>query len=228
MNRRAKISIIIGSIVFVATCMIFVIAEIEIYLSTTLGICFLLYSELVFFGGFVVVEYLADKYSQIMTRAGVGIPVEGYAIIVFLSSLIYINFLDSYPRRFLIFQIILLVITAGIALVTANASKTAKERDTEILQADLRVQEFIDRLTLIKEFIDKKADIDKLIDKIKYSDKSATVHADKELNSAILNLENTIKIQEVDISEFNKQIQEIDFLITKRNLQVRNLKQGSI
>ena len=118
--------------------------------------------------------------------------------------------------------------TAGIALVTANASKTAKERDTEILQADLRVQEFIDRLTLIKEFIDKKADIDKLIDKIKYSDKSATVHADKELNSAILNLENTIKIQEVDISEFNKQIQEIDFLITKRNLQVRNLKQGSI
>jgi hypothetical protein len=228
MNRRAKISIIIGSIVFVATCMIFIIAEIEIYLSTTLGICFLLYSELVFFGGFVVVEYLADKSSQIMTRAGIGIPVEGYAIIVFLSSLIYINFLDSYPRRFLIFQIILLVITAGIALVTANASKTAKERDTEILQADLRVQEFIDRLTLIKEFIDKKADIDKLIDKIKYSDKSATVHADKELNSAILNLENTIKIQEVDISEFNKQIQEIDFLITKRNLQVRNLKQGSI
>ena len=159
MNRRAKISIIIGSIVFVATCMIFIIAEIEIYLSTTLGICFLLYSELVFFGGFVVVEYLADKSSQIMTRAGVGIPVEGYAIIVFLSSLIYINFLDSYPRRFLIFQIILLVITAGIALVTANASKTAKERDTEILQADLRVQEFIDRLTLIKEFIDKNLQI---------------------------------------------------------------------
>ncbi len=228
MNRRAKISIIIGSIVFVATCMIVVIADIELYFSSILGICFLLYSELVFFGGFVLVEYLADKSSQIMTRVGVGISVGIYAIIVFLSSLIYINFLDSYPRVFLIFQIILLVMTAGITLVMANASRTVKEKDMEVLQADLRIQEFVNRLALIKESFDKKTDIDKLIDEIQYSDKSATVDADKELNEAILNLEDIVKAEEVDISKFNKQIKEIHFLITKRKLQVRNLKQGNI
>lgn len=228
MNGRAKISIIIGTIVLVATCMIFVIAGVEIYPSTVLGMLFLLYSEAVFFGGFVIVEYLADKSSQIMTRTGVGIPVEVYAVIVFLSSLIYINFFDSYIRVFLIFQVILLVITAGIALVAANISKTTTERDKEILQADLKIQGFIDRLVLIKQLIDKKADIDKLIDEIKYSDKSAAVDADKELDGAILNLENLVQTKEFDMQEFNKQVNEIGILITKRKQQVKNLKQGGI
>lgn len=228
MNGRAKISIIIGTIVLAATCMIFVIAGVGIYPSTVLGMLFLLYSEVVFFGGFVLVEYLADKSSQIMTRAGVGIPIEVYAVIVFLSSLIYINFLNSYTRVFLIFQVILLVIISVLVLVTANVSMTAKERDTEILQADLTIQGFIDRLVLIKELIDKKADIDKLIDEIRYSDKSATVDADKELNDAILDLENLVQTREFDMPEFEKQVKEIGVLITKRKQQVKNLKQGGI
>lgn len=227
MNSRSKISIIIGTIVFAATCIIFLISGMEIYVSTILGISFLLYSELVFFGGFVLVEYLVNKSSQILTRAGVGIFIEGYAIIVFLASFIYINFLDSYFREFLIFQIILLVATVAAVLIIINASKTAKDKDIEILQAGLRIQEFVDRLTLIKESFDKKTDIDKLIDEIQYSDKSATVDADKELNEAILNLEDIVKAEEVDISEFNKQVKEIHLLITKRKVQVKNLKQGS-
>jgi hypothetical protein len=228
MSARTKITTVIGIIVLVATIAIFAIARPVFYPSTGVGFGFLIYGEIVFFCGFAVVEYWAQKSSQIMTWTGVGIPVGAYALFVIISSILYMMSRSSFVRGFLILQMILLAAAAVVTLIMAGASKGRAQRDKKVLQADTMVKEFEAELMLIRELTERKSDVDKLIEGIKYSDTSVMVDADVELNDAISNLENIVRADELGDDDFDKAIKDIEFLIKKRNLQTRNAKQGGI
>lgn len=228
MSGRNKITLAAGLVVVLATIGVFAAARPEEYLSTSLGFGFLLYGEVVFFAGFVFVEYLAARSSQIMTRAGVGIPLEGYALIVIISSAVYMNLHSEHGGGFVILQIILAAAAAVSILAAAGASRSRYVQDSKTLQADAVVKGFIDELTVIKESSERKAEIDKLIEGMKYSDTSLMTDADVELKDAILKLKSIAKAEEWNEAEFEKCVTEIEFLIKKRSLQTRNARQGGI
>lgn len=228
MNGKSKISAILGVVVLVATIVIFAISRPVMFPATILGFCFLVYSEIVFFGDFILLEYLAKKSSEILTRVGVGIPIAIYAAVVFISSLIYMNIHILAFRGFLILQILLFVAVVIVAYIIGAFSSSARYKDAKVLQADLMVRGFAEELLLIKEQTEKKAEIDKLIESIRFSDTSVMVDADVELNDTISNLGNVVKAEEFDESEFDKAVKDIEFMIKKRNLQTKNAKQGGI
>lgn len=228
MNSRTKISTIIGSAVLLATILIFVLVHPVIFPSTVLGLVFLLYSEIVFFGGMVLVEYWASKFSNIMTRAGMGITIGTYAIIVFITSIIYMCIHIIAYRGFLILQIFLLVCVVAICIVFAVASKNRARNDSKVLKTDAMIRNFVDDLELVREQTDKKASVDKLVEALKYSDSSTMVNTDVELDGAILELKNTVSVEKIDELKFDENINKIEFLIKKRNLQTRSEKRGGI
>ena len=228
MNRRIKLTGIVGILFLVATVAIYAIARPEYYVSTGLGFGFLLYGEIVFFAGILLIEYWALNASQIITRAGAGIPVQGYALIVIISSLIYMNSHSILVRGFLILQIILFVIAFTVTVLMLNFAKTRKINDSKVLQADAMVKDFENQLRLIKENSDCKDAIDKLIEGIKYSDTSIMVDADVEISDAITDLEQMVNSDEKNEATINSAIEKIEFLIKKRKLQTKNAKQGGI
>lgn len=227
MSKRSKISLIIGGIVLLASIAIYIICPV-IFPSTILGLCFLLYSEIVFFGGFVLIDFLARKSSKVLLWSGIAIPLGAYALVVFISSLIFMGARTTAIQGYLVFHIIALVVTVAICLIIGSFSVGAKERDEKVLGAGRTVQYAIDQLTLIKERADKKADVEKLIEGLRFSDTSVTVDADVELSDAIAALQNLVLADKTGDDEFTSAVQRVDFLIKKRNLQTRASKQGGI
>lgn len=228
MNRRIKISAIIGVVLFLATVLIFALSQPQIFTSTILGFVFLLYSEIMFFGGFALVEYLSSKTSGIITRAGLGITIGAYALVVFASSIIYMNLHINSARGFLVLQVLLVACAAIISIILVAVSKNKYTSDSKALKADTMVRGFADELVLIRDMSDKKESIDKLVEAMKYTDTSTMVDADVEIDEAIGELKNIVSAEGSDESKLNKSIEKIEFLIKKRNLQTRNEKQGGI
>jgi len=228
MNRRIKLTGIIGILFLVATIAIYAIARPEYYVSTGLGFGFLLYGEIVFFAGILLIEYWALNASQIITRVGAGIPIQGYALIVIVASLIYMNSHSILVKGFLILQIVLFVLAFTVTVLMLNFAKTRKINDNRVLQADAMAKDFENQLRMIRENCDCKDAIDKLIEGIKYSDTSTMVDADVELSDAIAELEREVKADEQNDSAINLLIEKIEFLIKKRKLQTKSAKQGGI
>lgn len=150
-----------------------------------------------------------------------GVPVALYALAVIVTSFIYMNLHIIFIRGFLILQIALATLTAIFVVITVEASKGRFERDQKVFQADTMVNSFADELELIRELSTKKNEIDKLIEGIRYSDTSVMVDADVEINDAINHLEEIVRTESTDETEFDHTVKSIQFLIKKRNLQTR-------
>lgn len=228
MNKWSKVSLIIGAVVLIASITVFVIIHPVIAPSTILGLCFLLYSEVVLFGGFVLVDMLSARASKLLLWSGVGTSIGIYGAIVFISSLIFMVTKTAHVQTFLVLQIILLVIVLAICLIVGNFSVNVKEKDNKVLRAGASLQYILDQLMLIKERTIRKADIDRLTEAISYADTSVAVDADVEIADAIARLEEIVNTDDFDSEGFDKTVQNIEFLIKKRTLQARAAKQGSI
>lgn len=228
MSKRSKISLMIGGVAFLATIAIYAIIHPIVSPSTILGLCFLVYAEIVLFGGSVLIDFWSRRSSKLLLWSGVGVSLGIYAVVVFISSLVLINAHTVTVQGFLVLQIVLFVIVAAICLTIGSFSVRAKKQDEKTLEAGRTVQYAIDRLMLIKEQTDQKADVDKLIDGLRFSDTSVIVDADVELSDAITALQSLVASEGTDGDEFSKTVQSIESLIKKRNMQTRASKQGSI
>lgn len=228
MSKRSKASLIIGGLVLLASIVIYAIIRPPVFPSTIVGLGFLLYSEVVLFGGFLLMDFCGMKSSKLLLWSGAGVSLGIYAFVVFISSLVFINAHTAAVQGFWVFQIVLLAAALVICFIIGSFSIGAKERDEKTLEAGRTVQYAIDQLTLVKEQTDKKTAVDKLIDGLRFSDTSVTVDADVEINDTIMDLQKLVQSEEMDEDGFLKTVQSIEFLIKKRNLQTRVSKQGSI
>lgn len=230
MKGISKYSTIIGAVVLVGTIIIYILAKPISSSANILGLCFLLYSEIVFFGNFNLIEYLINKpkTSHILTVTGVGVPIAIYAVVVFITALIYMNMNLWTYRQFLIIQVLLFLAVVIITVVLAGFSKAASMKDAKELQADAMIRNFEAFLRQIKDQTDRKQEINKLIEALKYSDTSVMVDADIEINQAINKLSNLVKADQFDENGFEQAIKELEHLIKKRNIQAKNTKLGGI
>ncbi len=121
---RGKLSLIIGIMVVVATLLIFLVLNPLWLPSVIIGFCFILFSEIFFFGSIIAIERLAKSSNGIFVRAGLGTTATVYSLVVLVSSIIYMATHVVGYKGFVILQILLFVITASIMLILASfASK---------------------------------------------------------------------------------------------------------
>ena len=227
MSKKSKLSLALGTIILLAAILIYGIVQPPLYLSTIIGFSFLLFSVIVFFGGFVLIDRLARHSSPILQWAGNGAVNGIYAAVVFVSSLICINTQTDNIKAFIIFQVIWLVLAILCCLIISHFAGEVKKKNADILKADAAVQSAIDKLVLIREETGRKSEIDKLIDGLKYSDTSVTVDADAQIADAIQSLQ-LLTQPPIQEDEFLQSVQALEILITKRNLQAKAAKQPKL
>ncbi|MCM1233169.1 MAG: hypothetical protein NC489_23870 [Ruminococcus flavefaciens] len=228
MNKRSRVSLIAGAAALAASIAVFAIVHPKVFPSTILGLCFLLYSEAVLFGGFALVDMLSARASRMLLWSGVGTLTGIYGVIVFISSFIFMAAKTSRICAFLVLQVVLLAIVSVLCLIIGNFSLEAKKKDNKVLQAGATLQYIMDQLALIKEQTGRKVEIDRLIEAVRYSDISVTVDADVEINDAVACLGSLVGGGKPDNDEFEQSMRNIEFLIKKRDLQAKAAKQGGI
>lgn len=226
--NRFKISTIIGCICLLATIIIFALAHPVILPSTIVAFLFILYAEVVFFGGFLFVDILAKSASGTLSRAGSGLTIAGYSIVVFVTSLLYLLSRSIFIRWFIVLQIVFFGIAFAIVAILSSFAKSEKANDLKNLQADAMINNFIAELSMIREKVEDKSIIDNMIELMRFSDSSVMVDCDVEIDEKLLHLKRLVEIGQVESENYKNLIKEIEFLIKKRNLQAKNTKQGGI
>lgn len=232
MNNRIKAFSIIGLLVEVLTIFIFFMLIKDRTSISWICLIFMLLAELILFGGHVSIEYIAQRSSQIIIRAGIGVTLVGYGIISFLISLMFIKSERESIKYFISLQATLLVFITVLIIVFIISGNKVKQDSNKVLNATNRINIFIERINLLKIDSNNK-NYEKLLEKVyeslKYSDVSATVPSDSDLEVKITKLEVALLSNDDDKNDkVINLIEEILMLINKRKCEVKNIKLGGI
>lgn len=225
-NRRAKTLLLIGLIVIIATNLIFSLSKSGVLLPHTfLGFSFIVFSEIVLFFGLVALEIISEKSEQVFMRSGAGVVLIAYTSLVFLISVVYMNLPIAALSLFLIVQIIMFVIAIVLEIIIIITSKSIKSKNDDVISSVSKINNIVESLILLKANSEYERQLDTIIDELKFSDVSTSVEIDSEIESEIskLKLEITKNKQDAD-----KHIDNINTLIQKRKLQIKNIKVGGI
>ena len=191
-----------------------------------LGLCFMLYSEVAFFGGLALMDVWAERSGKHLHWSGVVVSLGVYAIGAFALSFLFVWVHTMPIHTFLMFQIVLFVVAVEACLILGGFSAVAKTWDEKTMVTGHAVQYATDRLELIREHTDQKAAVDKLIGALSRSDASITVDADGEISDAITKLHTLVEAKAPKKEDISKAVKKIESLIKKRNQQARAARQG--
>ncbi|NFG62001.1 hypothetical protein [Clostridium sp. CMCC3677] len=232
MNNRVKLFSIIGILIEILTVFLFFMLTKDRTSIVWLCLIFMILSELILFGGYILIEYIAQKSSQIIIRAGVGTTLFGYWIISFVTSLVFINLEKDFIKYFISLQLIFIILETILIISLITGANKVKQDSDKVLQATGYINTFIDRINLLKNNINNnkyKKLLEKIYDDLRYSDTSTIVPSDSELETKITNLEIALlNSDDVKSDKVTELIEEIFILINKRKAEVKNAKLGGI
>lgn len=232
MNKRSKALLMIGTMIVLLSIFLFFMLTEDRITITWMGFAFILFVEIVLFGGLVLIEFLSHSVSQIMIRIIGGIALLGYASLSIIISIIYMSVESEAVRTYLVIQVILAVVLVIILVVAFISALSVKSNDSRVVSATTLISSYVDKLNLLKS--DKKyapysVALAKVAEGLRYSDTSTTVQSDGKIEANIDKLELTLRNQiddkekEVDII-----IEELIVLINQRKIEVKNTKSGGI
>lgn len=128
MNRRAKVFLIIGAVSILVTLLVALI-NITVWDGVALpAVLFLLLAELVLFGGFALIERLAEKTAQVFFRAGCGVTLVFYFVLSCTSSLVFLFWFAQALAPFYTIQLILAALAAILCIVFFSTGKSIGEK----------------------------------------------------------------------------------------------------
>ena len=228
--RRTKTISVSGILLFLLTIVLFFLLTNDRILITWLGFGFMLFAELVFFGGLILIETASANLSQITARAG------GYVVLSIYSVIVSLVFMLIKPETASVFwsiQSVLLVIAGILLLVIMTSAKSIHEKDIKVLNSLKKVGAISERLTLLMEDDGNskyKKILYKAVENLKYSDTSTVLSSDDEIEGKITQLELELVKEDYDHKDTAVEalIQELINLISRRRAHVKNSKAGSL
>lgn len=232
MNKRGKTISISGIIMFVLTILMFFMMTNDRVTSTWISLFFLLFAEIILFGGFLMIEYLADKASHIVIRSGCGFVLVAYSIISTIVSMYYIISVKESVKLLLTIQIVLLGIAVILFAVFYTASVRIKDSSDKVIKATIRVSSIVDKLNLLSQDVNNvkfKKELLKIAEDLRFTDTSTLVPCDDEINRKLASLELALlKEDESKDSEVYELLEDMLMLINKREIEVKNSKFGGV
>lgn len=227
-NKRSLIFGIVGIIILFATIIIYAITwDSNASTSYILGFCFMIFAELVLFGGLIGIEVLSRNSSQIIIRTGCGGSLIAYSFVVFVSSWIYMISDTDKVKSFWVLQVALFAVLAISITIFCVTSRSVKEKDSKILESVTRVNEMVDSLKLLESNDKYGKQLLKLAEELRFTDVSSKAEVDDEIEAKIAKIEMSL-VKDEKAESVEGIIDEIAVLIKKRKVQVRDTKVGGI
>ncbi|WP_100065484.1 hypothetical protein [Miniphocaeibacter massiliensis] len=232
MNSRVKVLSISGILIMLLTITLGFLNIEEWNNTNIVSFIFILLAEIIFFGGFILVEKTYNDFSKTFYRGITFSVITLYTLATIITSLVFIIFTEKAFRSLLTIQLIILAIFLIAFITVYSISKKLKDSDEKILGSTSRIENYINRLNLLKSQDSSKPyslRIKKLAEDLRFTDISTTVLADDDIELVISKLEEELNKDE-DLSE--KEIEllcsKISNLIERRKLEVHSLKRGGI
>lgn len=232
MNKRSKSIFLSGCIVLAATIMVSMLCIKDWSGLTGLAFSTMLLAEIVFFAGFISVEWIAEKTEQVIARSAVYTLVCAYAAANILVSILYIVFFKEKVTSFAVIQVVLLAAAAIAVIVSLTAGKSIYESNDNTMKAVINVEALIERLNQLAvspACTDFSSSLRKLSDDLRFTDISKSVQEDADISDVI----SAIEIESGHSSEHTFEtiktaLIRLNSLIEQRKLTVSASKKGKI
>lgn len=232
MNRRAIAISISGVIILFATIIISVLCIDDWSGLTGWAFGVMLWSEIVFFGGLVLVEWAAEKTEQIIIRSSIYALISAYTAVNIPVSVLYIAFFKEAIISFAIIEIVLLSIIVIAISVFLAASNGVRQSSENIMANRMNIELMIERLN--KLAVEPGCDayssvLKRLSDDLRFSGLSTSVSEDVEIDKAISAIEIEIGGEGETSSEGIKATMiRLNSLIAQRKLAAGAAKKGRV
>ena len=112
MNRRSMTISFSGVIILIVTVIITTLYVDDWPMLTIGAFIMLLLTEILFFGGLILVERIAERSEQIITRSTLYTLLSAYLVVNVPVSILYMAFLKEASTSFMIIEVVLLAILA--------------------------------------------------------------------------------------------------------------------
>ncbi len=151
LNKLSMVYLIAGVMTVVATLTVFLVnSNREFALHIWLGFFSMLYGEVAFFGGLMLIEKYAKERNLLILRTGGGIVVGVYALFTFILSFVYMNIEYASTLTFLSFLGILLVYTLIVEFIFIMVSRRVFKKENKPQVKQSVKDGFIEELDLIE------------------------------------------------------------------------------
>lgn len=232
MNRKSKTILIIGVVTLLATVIVSLICIGDWQGLTVWAFAAMLWSEVVFFGGLIFVEWLSQKTEQIIARSSLYTVIAAYAVINFLISIFYMTLLKESNTSFAIVQIVMFAVAAVCIVIALAISKNVHKANEHTMKAVENAEAMIERLNklaLCTECGQFASMFKKMSDDLRFTDISKAVAEDAEIS-------NVISAIEVELGNMNESSCEkikiasvrLNTLISQRKISANKINKGKI
>ena len=230
MNRRNKIILLSGGIALTATIIITWLSVEDWSGLIKRAFLMLLWSEVVFFGVFLLMEWLSLKTEQVIARSALYVLAFGYALINICVCLLYMTLFKKADTSFTIIQIALLAITIIVAIISLTVSKGTQEANKRTMAAVANIEAMIERLNRLAvcpEYKEFAVSLKKLSQDLRFTDVSMSIPEDGEIGDIISMIELEIKSQNAD-ENIEAALVRLNSLISQRRILTSVAKKGRI
>lgn len=230
MNRRSKAILLSGLIVIAATIFITLLCINEWSDLKKYAFSAIIWSEIVFFGGFIFVEWASKRTEQIIIRSGLYTLISAYAAINIIFSIITIAFLDKTVTLFMVVEAILFSIAAVVSIILFVLSRSLYRLNEQTMKSVENVESMAERLNKLSENPNYERFSDtlkKLSQDLRFTDVSVNCLKDDEINNIIsdIEFENLDEKSDEKIEDF---LIRLKSLINQRKVFIETSKKGRI
>lgn len=233
MNRRSRVFTIFGIIIVILTLML-ALLNIDNWSGVkALALLFALWAEIAFFGGFVLIEKLAERASKIVFGVGCRVIITFYSIIILVVSFIFMFSSNKGAIIFLTIQFVLLAFASILCFVLIAAGKSIKEKSDEVLSSGAQVENCVNALNALKINPSNETYatiLGKLAEDLRFTDVSSIVPVDYKIEKLISELE--MELIKDTKKKSNEKIDSLcgslNYLIGRRKMDVNAAKRGGI
>lgn len=231
--KTRKTSIIISAVItFLATIIIATFCINDWVGITPWAFGMILWSEIVFFGGLILLENVSKGTEQLISRSVISTLLSCYLIANVCSSIVFIAFFNEYTEVFVVLEVLFFVILAIGVVVALAASKGVYESNERTMQTVSTVEGMISRLnklSMTPQCEPYSATLKKLYEDLRFTDVSVNVPVDEEIEQAISTIEIEISGKdELDDEMLKSTMVRLNSLIEKRKVETKDCKKGSI
>ena len=232
MSKRENVITISGILIIILTVFLFFLLTVDRPLLVCTSFGFILWAEIVLFGGLLFIEKIAKSTFQIIFRSGVGFVLTAYSILSIFISLVAANSKLIDLKLLWALHAVLFVITLILVMLFYVFAERVRKSNNVVSGTATMVNDILGRINMLKSDENNREYapiLNSIVDKFYFSDISTIVSADGEIDKQVTILETALRQSEdSDKTSISAILKNIDTLINRRKIEVANTKRGSV
>lgn len=230
--KKIPISSIIGTFVLMVTLMVFFINKEEDVVTSSIGITFIILSEIALFGATTIIQLNNKIKDKTLITSGIVSTLTIYWIGTVLIEVFLSKTLKEKIPIFFTIEILLFAIIVVINICLYAAAQKLGNKDEKTLESMKSIKKSENLAFMMKSDESLKMyskGLDDIYEALRYSDPIGTTSYEDKIYSSLQELNEVLKNcskRQEHIDEAEEKMIFIKNLIKQRNLEVKNIKGG--